>query len=326
MSYVPRPLVLFTSLLLVLGGCLSGCDLFDSTSSTGPRLEDIPGKIVYTASVPTGSDQTNQVFVTDQEGTRQLTATDVPYENARDPAWSPDGKRIAFSWNRGNGGDELYVMNADGSGKRPLVTTPTGVAEFGSEVAWAPSGDRIAFQACPVCNLGGISSQIFVADLQSGVVDTLTSFRYDSAFPTWSPDGQRIAFISNRDYVDADSAQYRTDLYVMDSDGGSKQRLTSMTASGGIWRPTGNKIAFGSEGNAFLLDLETGHPAPLETEIPEGWRGGPIDWSGSGQQLLIHSIDYPNSRFYLIDVQSSYTEQVMTNMELDSSPDWFVED
>lgn len=325
MSYVPRSLVLLTSLLLVLGGCLSGCDLFDSGSGPGPRLEDIPGKIVYTASVPTGSDQTNQVFVTDQEGTRQLTATDVPYENARDPVWSPDGKRIAFSWYRGHGGDELYVMQADGSEKRPLVQPPTGVVAFGSQVAWAPSGDRIAFQACPVCNLGGISSQIFVADLQSGAVDTLTTPRSDNAHPTWSPDGQRIAFISNRDYINADSARYRTDLYLMNADGSDVQRLTTFGKAGPpTWSPSSGHIAIAyqsHDADVYLYDFTTDEV----TRLTDLRSVGRTTWHPDGERILVPATTHAGQSVMRIVSLAGDTIQDSNRSEGMQEIDWHVE-
>ena len=65
----------------------------------------------------------------------------------RDPLWSPDGSRIAFTSSR-NGGEEVYVMNADGSTERRLTVTqrpPRGTPQLGSALlAWSPEGTRLA--------------------------------------------------------------------------------------------------------------------------------------------------------------------------------------
>jgi len=77
------------------------------------------------------------VMNADGSGTRKLT------HNARynaEPAWSPDGRKIAFRSTR-NGNRDIYVMNADGSGKRNLTRHP---ARDGSP-SWSPDGRRIAF-------------------------------------------------------------------------------------------------------------------------------------------------------------------------------------
>jgi len=77
------------------------------------------------------------VMNADGSGTRKLTHN---ARNNAEPAWSPDGRKIAFRSTR-NGNRDIYVMNADGSGKRNLTRHP---ARDGSP-SWSPDGRRIAF-------------------------------------------------------------------------------------------------------------------------------------------------------------------------------------
>jgi Tol biopolymer transport system component len=89
---------------------------------------------------PSGPDYGNReiyVMNADGSGSRRLTHN-AAYD--AEPAWSPDGRKIAFRSAR-NGNTEIYVMNADGSGKRNLTRHP---ARDGSP-SWSPDGRRIAF-------------------------------------------------------------------------------------------------------------------------------------------------------------------------------------
>ncbi len=111
------------------------------------------------------------------------------------PAWSPDGRHIAFDSNR-DGIFEVYVMNADGSG----VTRLTG--NGGGNPAWSPDSRRIAFDSYHDGN-----REIYVMNADGSGVTRLTHNPADDGYPSWSPDGQRITFDSTRDgnreiYVD----------------------------------------------------------------------------------------------------------------------------
>jgi TolB protein len=131
-----------------------------STDGSGARkLPNIPliavwspdgRQIAFVANRKTGlpgpgaarSKDDSEIYVmnADGSGTRRLTHN-VGYDG--EPAWSPDGRRIAFQRKRRVGGSngEIYVMNADGSGKRNLTRNP---AQDGSP-SWSPDGRMIAF-------------------------------------------------------------------------------------------------------------------------------------------------------------------------------------
>jgi Tol biopolymer transport system component len=97
--------------------------------------------------------------------------------NGMYPTWSPDGRQIAFmSWR--NGRTELFVMDADGSRQRVLVSSPGGDA---IDPRWSPDGTRIAYVQLPKTTLGGnqdsdpnAARAIYVLDIQSGRVTRLS--------------------------------------------------------------------------------------------------------------------------------------------------------
>jgi hypothetical protein len=129
---------------------------------------------------------------------------------AGSPAWSPDGRRIAFDRDR-----DIYVVNADGSGQRRLTTiTPDARSSFYNPV-WSPDGQRIALTGWREGETG-TNPRIYVVGADGGELRMLTR---RGSQPAWSPDGQKLLFVSDRDGLDA--------VFVMNADGSGQRRLTS---------------------------------------------------------------------------------------------------
>jgi len=144
---------------------------------------------------------------------------------AHEPDWSPDGTRIAFlSTESGGGTEEIWVMNADGSGAMPLTT-----AGQNQQPAWSPDGSRIAFQSERVGRL-----QIYIMNTEGSAQTQLTSSAGFNSVPSWSPDGSQIVFTSTRDGNDGNR-----ELYVMNPDGSAQSRLTTTAEDEGApaWAP-----------------------------------------------------------------------------------------
>jgi WD40-like Beta Propeller Repeat len=113
-----------------------------------------------------------QIYRIDSDGT-DLTPLTSAASDSGDPAWSPDGSKIAFS----RGGD-LFTMNPDGTAEANLTNTP-GAAEYGPN--WSPDGSKLAFAAD-----GGIWRMNATGSARTRLAD--------GTDPVWSPDGLRIAF------------------------------------------------------------------------------------------------------------------------------------
>jgi len=170
---------------------------------------------------------------------RRLTdRTDPEY----DAVWSPDGKRLAFSFVKvsPNQGDvEVYLVGADGKNLAPLAVT-AGKLSHEESPCWSPDGKHVAFSST---RDGNQELYVMAADGHTGDPRRLTSDPALDAHPAWSPDGRRIAFTSNRDG--------NLEIYLCNRDGSSPRNLTRHSAIDNFacWSEP-NRITFVSNRNA----------------------------------------------------------------------------
>jgi TolB protein len=129
------------------------------------------------------------------------------------PTFSPDGRQIAFISTRA-GGQQVYVMSADGTGQELFAPFDYGVTGNSNAPEWSPDGTQVAFHR----DVMG-SPQIFLMDVRSRAVRQLTSFGRNED-PTWAPDGRHLAFVSNR--------TRRRQVWVIDIESGRVRQLTTV--------------------------------------------------------------------------------------------------
>jgi Tol biopolymer transport system component/polyisoprenoid-binding protein YceI len=97
------------------------------------------------------------------------------------PTWSPDGRRIAYTSFLQDGNDDIFVMNADGSGQVRLTSGP----EYDSDPAWSPDGKRIAFSR---------DGDIYTMSPNGSGLRRVTRGSARDGAPAWSRDGRWLAF------------------------------------------------------------------------------------------------------------------------------------
>ena len=204
-------------------------DRYPAWSPDGARI--VFGRTTFTVK--------SQIYVMNADGSNPTRITNNSASDWQ-PSWSPDGTKIAFVSDR-DGNNEIYVMNADGSNQTRL----TNNAALDLDPAWAPDGTKIAFTSTR--DFPGITGniangfEIYLMGANGSNPIRLTNNSTADAHASWSPDGTRIAFTSQRDGLAL--------VYIMNADGSNQLNITQSTtldSSDPEWSPDGTTIAFTS--------------------------------------------------------------------------------
>lgn len=174
-----------------------------------------------------------EVYTIDVETGEIERLTDSPDIYKVGPLWSPDGKQIAFTAFGADPSYCIYVMDADGSKQRLLVSAPKTTGE----ISWSPDGEKIMY--VPRVGKRGYG-EIYLVDVEDGTSINLTnSPDIHDCDPAWSPDGKKIAFSSGK---------YGSEqIHVMDADGSNLIKLTDEEFGGydeSQWSPDGKRFLF----------------------------------------------------------------------------------
>ena len=274
------------------------------------------GKLAFTSE----RDGYQEIYVINSDGSNlvKLTNNITP---KFDPAWSPDGKQIAFgSYNNDSGG--LYIMNSDGSNPTKLIDTKrlstyysqaAAASGFGiGSPVWSPDGKKIGFSSSyyvGCCFAHGYTS-VINADGSHLITAEGVSW---SGIVFWSPDSQRIAY--------SGSCGGGSSICVMNADGTSHH-----IADGRIptWSPDGKKIAFSSgpynNVEVYVINVDGTNPINL-TNYNKGWDGNPI-WSPDGKKIAFSSYRDGNWEIYVMNSDGSDQINLTNNSATDGNPVW----
>jgi dipeptidyl aminopeptidase/acylaminoacyl peptidase len=310
-------------------------DLYELTWASEPRVSPDGRTVAVTVSSIDREENAyrSSIWLVPADGSAPPRRFTAGPKSDTTPRWSPDGTKLAFVSNREGEKKQVYVMPTDGGEPMRL----TDLKEDAGELAWSPDGTRIAFSArvpdeaydeeddkkrrprritraqYKLDNVGWTTDRrthIFVVPADgSGEAVQLTDGDYEDSTPTWSPDGSRIAFASNRE--DDWDISPNGFLYVVDAAGGEPTRLTTDESaySNPAWSPDGRLIAcYWNPGGwnqprhnrVAVVDAETGERTVLTEDLdrqcaPYPLVGEPL-WGGDFVYFAVE--DHGNTHLY----------------------------
>ena len=212
------------------------------------KLTGVPGafatRIAYITATGVGNNQRYELVVADADGFGPQSIVGSP-EPLLSPAWSPDGRKLAYvSFEKGN--SAIYMQDVS-TGSRELISSGKGI---NGAPSFSPDGRKMALTLSKTGN-----PEIYVRDMATGRLEQITTHWSIDTEPVWAPDGRSIYFTSDRGG--------RPQIYKVPPGGGSVQRVTlegDYNARASV-SPDGRRIAVaqgrGNEYRIAVWDIST---------------------------------------------------------------------
>ncbi len=235
-----------------------------------------------------------KVYTIDQDGADQKLVSSSDHQ-AMSPAWAGDGRRFSYMefW---QGLGRLFVQEV-ASGKRAPVATTGQALDF--TPAFSPDGKTLAFSRATE-----EGTDLYTVNFKEGCcLQRLTVGRfYDNLSPTYSPDGQRIAFVSTRAGL--------PQIYVMAADGTDPQLFAPFdygatgSSNAPEWSPDGQTVAFhrdvGGTLQVFVLDVRT----RAVRQLTSVGRNEDPTWAPDSRHMAFVSDRSGYRQLWIIDVET----------------------
>lgn len=263
----------------------------DPTTENHPRWTK-DGRIRF---LRTGVDKRTELLIMNADGTNKTQIKELG--NFNQGYWSPDETKVIFLKRDDK---TIYLANADSSSEIVLPFT-------GGSFDWSPDGKRIVYQN----RINADDSDIFVYTLETGKSEDVSNNPAFDADPSFSPDGDQIAFASLRDG--------NAEIYLMNADGTNVRRLTDHPAweSHPVFSPDGTQIAFNADrenesGNTYLMNPD-GSGIRRLTEWKSGDYVVPGGWSPDGTKIVFSSDVDGNDDIFVVSAEVFRPQKLLSD-------------
>lgn len=222
------------------------------------------------------------------DGTNQHRAN-TEIKNLLVGHWSPDGNKVVFV--KENNKQAVYLADGDGANEiaLPFVT---------GNMDWSPDSAQFVYEV----RTGEHNGQIFLYTIKTRQNVALTDNQSLNADPSFSPDGKKIVFVSDRDK--------NVNIYVMQADGSNLRRLTDDLYFDNypVFSPDGTQIAFQSNREdervqVYLKNINDDSPPRRLTHLSMDTGIAPKCWSSDGTQILLYTNQNGKDQIVLADVE-----------------------
>lgn len=247
---------------------LKPSDVYRLQNLNDPHISPNGDWVAYTLSTVDSikNKRNSDIWMVSWDGKESVQLTNSP-ENESQPRWSPDGKYLSFLSSRnGLKGTQIWIMDCRGGEAKQLTDLKKGDL---NDYEWSPDGSKIALVVKTQTDTAKVKiskpividryhfkqdiegyltrkpSHLYLYNVVTKKMDTLTKGIYDETDPKWSPDGSQIAFLSNRT-TDPDRNE-NSDIWVIEAKGNAEMKqITNWTGSdtGQQWSPDGKQIAY----------------------------------------------------------------------------------
>ncbi len=307
-------------------------DVIALKTVTDPQLSPDGRWVAYVVShadMTADASDPDIYLVSASGGTPVRLTTSKKSDNS--PRWSPDGKWIAFISARDDR-PQIYLISPSGGEAEALTSSKSGVASF----VWSPDGKRIAFvqqrdltadeekkqkekDDAVVIDQQFRFTQISTIDVSTKKVSTIVSGAFQAGDPQWSPDGSRIAYVSNVTPKADDGTV--SDIYTVPSDGGTPKKLVENEGPDAAprWSPDGKWIAYltriGKPTGVGLMNLaivaaDGGAPRMLTSGFL--YAGGAATWSNDGATIYFTTAVRMNTQLFSVASAGGMPRQLTT--------------
>jgi TolB protein len=279
-------------------------------------------RLVYVAESGPKTALVKRLATMDFDGTghRYLTTGEV---TVLSPRLSPDGRLVAYVSFSG-GQPHVRLLDIESGADRPLVRQsapsfpsyqplpPPTAPAMTFAPSFSPDGRFVVFAMAQ-----GGNTDIFVASLDGGPPQPLTSAIGTDTAPHFSPDGSQIAFQSDRSGTQQ--------IYVMNADGTSQRRISfgGGAYASPVWSPDGEWIAFTRLGSGSMRIGILRSASGEERMLTDGWRDESPAWAPGGRSLVFQRTEQGAGRVSLqaIAVAGGRPRKLMTPQD-GSDPSW----